>query len=328
MNRLKLTPGLLSLALVAVMPTVTSAQSADTWPSRPIKLVIGYPPGGSIDILSRGLAPGLSKVLGQPVVIDNRPGAAQTLGAELLAKADPDGYTIGLIDSGPLTISPHLRAVPYDPFKSFVPVGSIANLPLVIIASNQAGIGSLADLVKGARQTPGALSYASTGAGSMHNLTGEYLKSTLKLDIVHIPYRGTALAVPDLLSGRVALSITGVSSGGRLILDKQVQAVGVTSTKRSPAIPNVPTFAEQGVSGFEAQGWVGLLAPEGTPPAITAKLGAALRVALKEPAFIQQEVTKGGNELLAGTPEELGTMLAGDHARWGRIIKEQGIKSE
>ncbi|HYF16418.1 MAG TPA: tripartite tricarboxylate transporter substrate binding protein [Ramlibacter sp.] len=317
-----------ALCALVLAAAPAAAQPADPWPAKPIRLVIGYPPGGSIDILSRGLAPALSRTLGQPIVVDNKPGAGQTLAAELLAKAEPDGYTIGLIDSGPLTISPHLRPLPFDPFKSFVPVGSIANLPLVIVASNNTGIGNLADLLRVAREKPGALSYASTGAGSMHNLTGEYLKSLQKLDIVHVPYRGTALAVPDLLSGRLSLSITGVSSGGRLVLDKQVQAVGVTSTKRSPALPNVPTLAEQGMAGFDSQGWVGLLAPAGTPPAVVARLGAALREALKDPVLIQQEVTRGGNELLAGTAEELSAMLSRDHARWGRGIKEQGIKGE
>lgn len=312
--------------LAASAPLAALAQAE--WPTKPIRLIIGYPPGGTIDALARGLTPELARALGQPVIVDNKPGAGQALAAELLAKADADGYTIGLVDSGPLTISPHLRAAAFDPLKSFTPIGSIANLPLVIVASNETGVSTLQGLVKAAQQKPGQLSYASTGMGSMHNLTGEYLKSMMKLDIVHVPYRGTALAAPDVISGRVSLSVTGVSSGLGLIRDKKVKAIGVTSPRRSPALPDVPTLAEQGAAGFDSQGWVALFAPAGVPPHVASKLGAALRVALKDPAFVQQEVGRGGNEILSGTPEELSMMMSRDHARWGKLIREQGIRSE
>ena len=312
--------------LTATLSATAHAQGA--WPARAIRLIIGFPPGGAMDSLARAMSTPMSKALGQPVIVENRPGAAQVLAAELVAKAEPDGYSIGLVDSGPLTISPHFKAVPFDVNKSFTPIGSVATLPLILVASNASGLINLQDVIRAAQAKPGALSYASVGAGSMHNLTGEYLKSVLKLDILHVPYRGAALAAPDVIAGRVALMFSGVSSGAGWVRDKRVVAIGVTSAKRSAALPNVPSLAEQGVPGFDSQGWVGLFGPAGMSPAVTAKLNAALRDALKDAALIQQEVVRGGNELLSGTALELNALIASDDARWGRLIKAQGIRPE
>ena len=321
---------LLCQTLVALLAaTLSSAAIAqEIWPARSIRLIIGFPPGGTIDALARAMAAPMSKALGQSVIVENRPGAGQTLAAEMVAKAEADGYSIGLVDSGPLTISPHFKAMNFDANKSFTPISSVATLPLILVASNSSGLTSLQDLIRAAQARPGVLSYASVGSGSMHNLTGEYLKSLLKLDILHVPYRGAALAAPDVIAGRVALMFSGVSSGAGWVRDKRVVAIGVTSPKRSAALPNVPSLAEQGVPGFDSQGWVGLFGPAGMPPALVAKLNTALREALKDPALIQQEVVRGGNEFLSGTAEELSALIAIDDQRWGRIIKTQGIRSE
>ena len=316
----------LFVLLAATLPAVALAQ--DLWPTRSIRLIIGFPPGGAMDSLARSMVPPMNKALGQTVVVENRPGAAQALAAELVAKAEPDGYSIGLIDSGPLTISPHFETMSFDAVKSFTPIGSVATLPLILVASNASGLTSLQDLIRAAQARPGTLSYASVGAGSMHNLTGEYLKSLLKLDILHVPYRGAALAVPDVIAGRVPLMFSGLASGAGWVRDKRVVAIGVTSPKRSAAMPNVPTLAEQGIPGFDSQGWVGLFGPAGLPPAIVAKLNSALRDALKDAALIQQEVVRGGNEVLNGSVEELNALIAGDDARWGKLIKAQGIRAE
>lgn len=310
----------------ATLSTALLAQ--DAWPTRSIRLIIGFPPGGAMDSLARSMVPPMNKALGQTVVVENRPGAAQTLAAELVAKAEPDGYSIGLIDSGPLTISPHFKTMSFDAVKSFTPIGSVATLPLILVASNASGLTSLQDLIRAAQARPGTLSYASVGAGSMHNLTGEYLKSVLKLDILHVPYRGAALAAPDVIAGRVPLMFSGLASGAGWVRDKRLVAIGVTSPKRSAAMPNVPTLAEQGLPGFDSQGWVGLFGPAGLPPAIVAKLNAALRDALKDPALIQQEVVRGGNEMLNGSVDELNALIASDDQRWGRLIKAQGIRAD
>ena len=317
-----------ALLAVSLAGAAGSAGAQDNWPTRPIRIIIGFPPGGAMDSLARAMTLPMSKSLGQPLIVENRPGAAQVLAAELTAKAAPDGYSIGLIDSGPLTISPHFKATPFDANKSFTPIGSVATLPLILLASNASGLASLQDVVRAAQARPGALSYASVGAGSMHNLTGEYLKSVLKLDILHVPYRGAALAAPDVIAGRVPLMFSGLSSGAGWVRDKLVVAIGVTSPKRSAAMLHVPTLAEQGVPGFDSQGWVGLYGPAGLPPAVVSKLNAALREALKDPALIQQEAVRGGNELLSGAAEELNALTASDDARWGKLIKAQGIRPE
>lgn len=317
---------MLCVLLVATLPIQVFAQ--DAWPTRSLRLIVGFPPGGTIDALARAMVVPMGKALGQSVVVENRPGAAQTLAAELVAKAEPDGYSIGLVDSGPLTVSPHFRPMAFDANKSFTPIGSVAKLPLILVASNASGLTGLQDVIRAAQARPGSLSYASVGAGSMHNLTGEYLKSLLKVDILHVPYKGAALAAPDVIAGRVALMFSGVSSGAGWVRDKRVVAIGVTSLKRSAALPAVPTLAEQGVPGFDSQGWVGLFGPAGMAPAIVAKLNLALREALKDPALIAQEVVRGGNEMLTGSAEELVALIAADDARWGKTIREQGIRAE
>lgn len=317
---------MLCVLLVASLPSRVFAQ--DAWPTRSLRLIVGFPPGGTIDALARAMVVPMGKALGQSVVVENRPGAAQTLAAELVAKADPDGYSIGLVDSGPLTVSPHFRPMAFDANKSFTPIGSVAKLPLILVASNASGLTGLQEVIRAAQARPGSLSYASVGAGSMHNLTGEYLKSLLKVDILHVPYKGAALAAPDVIAGRVALMFSGVSSGAGWVRDKRVVAIGVTSLKRSAALPAVPTLAEQGVPGFDSQGWVGLFGPAGMAPAIVAKLNLALREALKDPALIAQEVVRGGNEMLTGSAEELVALIAADDARWGKTIREQGIRAE
>lgn len=320
------TMAMLAACGCALAPLAAHAQ--DTWPAKPVRLVIGFPPGGALDNLARGLATPMGRALGQSITVENRPGAGQSLAADVVAKAEPDGYTVGLIDSGPLTVSPHLKAQPFDPAKSFTHVGSVAKLPLILAASNASGLASLQDVARAAREKPGALSYASAGPASMHNLTGETIKALLKLDIAHVPYKGVSQILPDVIAGRVPLMFGGVSGTVGFIRDKQIRPIGVTSLQRSVPLPEVPTLAEQGLPGFESVGWVGLSGPARLPAPVVAKLGAALREALKDRALYQQEVARGGNELLSGTVEEHAAMLATDLARWGRLVKEQSIRAE
>ena len=319
---------MLMLAALGCLASIPAARAQDNWPVKPVRLVIGFPPGGALDNLARGLATPMGRALGQSVTVENRPGAGQSLAADVVAKAEPDGYTVGLIDSGPLTISPHLKAQPFDPAKSFTHVGSVAKLPLILAASNASGLSNLQDVARVAREKPGALSYASAGPASMHNLTGESIKALLRLDIAHVPYKGVSQILPDVIAGRVPLMFGGVSGTVGFIRDRQIRPIGVTSAKRSAPLPEVPTLAEQGLPGFESVGWVGLSGPAGLPPAVTARLGVALRAALKDGALYQQEVTRGGNELLAGTVEEHTALLATDLARWGKVVKEQGIRAD
>ncbi|MBL8381956.1 MAG: tripartite tricarboxylate transporter substrate binding protein [Burkholderiales bacterium] len=323
---MRLAAGMISAMVLAGAAGAARAQA--DWPAKPIRLVIGFPPGGALDNLARSLAPPMGRALGQSITIENRPGAGQSLAAEVVAKAEPDGYTVGLVDSGPLTVSPHLKAQGFDPAKSFVHIGTVAKLPLVLAASTASGLSTLQDVARAARDKPGALSYASAGPASMHNLTGEYLKGLLKVDITHVPYKGVSQILPDVIAGRVPLMFGGVSGTVGFIRDKQIRAIGVTSARRSVPLPDVPTLAEQGLPGFESVGWVGLSGPAGLPATVTTRLGNALREALKDRALYQQEVARGGNELLAGTAEEHAALFAADLARWGRVVKEQGIRAD
>lgn len=276
---------------------------------------------------ARELARPLSAALGQAVVVDNKPGAGQVIGAEIVARAEPDGYTIGIVDSGPLTIGPHLRRVPYDPHSSFTPLGGVATVPLMLLASTSSGIRSLADLRAAAARSPNGLVYGTAGLGSIHHLSGEMLKLRLGVELTHVPYRGTALAVTDLMAGRISLMFAAISSGLAMVRAGQAHTVGVISLRRSESAPSVPTLAEQGLADFESKGWSGLFAPQGIPVERAQVLRAALQRALKDPAFVQHS-REQGNDVLGGNEEELRSLLSVDYKRWGDLIAARGIRLE
>lgn len=237
---------------------------------------------------ARDLARPLSAQLRQPVIVDNKPGAGQAIGAEAVARASKEGYIIGLIDSGPLTIGPHLRSLSYDPRKSFTPLGGVNKMPLVILSSIGSGITSLAGLRRFAATSERGVSYGSSGLGSIHHLVGELLRSRLEVDLTHVPYRGSSQALTDLVAGRISIMIAALSSGLPMVRAGQAQAIGVTSPKRSEAAPTIPTLAEQGLDDFDAQGWTGLFAPKDIAPSKAAALSAALQRSLADPDFVQQ----------------------------------------
>lgn len=307
--------------------TTSSTLTAAQWPDRPVTMVIGFPPGGALDMQARDLARPLSAQLRQPVIVDNKPGAGQAIGAEAVARASKEGYIIGLIDSGPLTIGPHLRPLSYDPRKSFTPLGGVNKMPLVILSSIGSGITSLAGLRKFAATSERGVSYGSSGLGSIHHLVGELLRSRLEVDLTHVPYRGSSQALTDLVAGRISIMIAALSSGLPMVRAGQAQAIGVTSPKRSEAAPTIPTLAEQGLDDFDAQGWTGLFAPKDIAPSKAAALSAALQRSLADPDFVQQ-AARQGNTVLTGQEEELCQLLVEDNTRWSRIISARGIRLE
>lgn len=317
---------LLRRALFA-LGTTSSTLTAAQWPDRPVTMVIGFPPGGALDMQARDLARPLSAQLRQPVIVDNKPGAGQAIGAEAVARASKEGYIIGLIDSGPLTIGPHLRSLSYDPRKSFTPLGGVNKMPLVILSSIGSGITSLAGLRKFAATSERGVSYGSSGLGSIHHLVGELLRSRLEVDLTHVPYRGSSQALTDLVAGRISIMIAALSSGLPMVRAGQAQAIGVTSPKRSEAAPTIPTLAEQGLDDFDAQGWTGLFAPKDIAPSKAAALSAALQRSLADPDFVQQ-AARQGNTVLTGQEEELRQLLVEDNTRWSRIISARGIRLE
>jgi tripartite-type tricarboxylate transporter receptor subunit TctC len=312
-------------ALVLLFSTALWAQE---WPTKqPIRMVVGYPPGGSADALARDLIPSLSKALGQQVILDYKPGAGGSIGADIVSKATPDGYTIGLLDNGPMTVQGNFRKLPFDPLTSFTPITGVGKLPFVFLANPQLPAQTLTDIIKLAKSKPGSLAYSSSGQGSSHHISGEMFKNLTKTHIVHIPYRGAAPALVDLIGGQVQLSFATMVPSLPFIQNNQVRAIAVTSLKRSAILPNVPTLDELGIKGFDSQGWFAIFAPPNLPPAITAKLVAAFKTTFEDPTLMAKPSMKG-SDLMTGTPEQLLATVKSESAMIAKLIKDQNITAD
>lgn len=318
----------LGLCVVSLLGLGAGPIMAQEWPTRqPIRLVVGYPPGGSADALARDLIPGLSKALGQTIIVDYKPGAGGAIGADVVSKAAPDGYTIGLLDNGPLTIQGNFRKLPFDPVAGFTPITGISKLPFVLLVNPQNPAQSLEDLIKQAKARPGAMSYSSSGQGSMHHISGELFKNMTKTHILHIPYRGAAPALLDLLSGQVQMSFATIVPSMPYIQANQLKPIAVTSSKRSSLLPNVPTLSELGLKDFDSQGWFAVFAPPNLPPAITEKLVVAFKVIFEDPILLSKPSIKGADSMLA-TPEQLRLIVKSENESIARLVKAQGIKAD
>jgi len=303
----------LSGAAIAA-PALVQAQA---WPARPIRLVVPYPPGGLIDNMARLIAPRLSQELGQPVVIDNKPGAGGNLGASEVARAAADGYTL-LMASPPLTISPALYAVmPYKP-EQIVPVGLIGRVPNVLLVSPKSSYNSVADLLASAKKSPGKLNYGSNGNGTSLHLSAELLKSTSSTFITHIPYRGAAMAVTGLIAGEVDMMFENLPSVLGQIQGGAVKALAVTTRRRSKALPNVPTLVELGMPEFDVSAWYGLAAPAGTPAAVMAGLEQALEKTARTPEVARAMESRGADVGFLGAAT-MGAFMAADAVKWKRV---------
>jgi tripartite-type tricarboxylate transporter receptor subunit TctC len=316
-------------ALVVVLSLSLSAiEAANAYPDQPIKIVVSFPPGGSADIVIRALQPLLSETLRQPVVIENRAGAGGNIGVGAVAQAAPDGYTLGVAAAGVLTVNPHLNraAMPFDPVKDLAPVTMLAEIPFVLVSSQQSGIASIADLIAKARAQPQGLSIGHGGNGTAMHLTSALFAQKAGVGIQLIAYRGTAPATTDVLAGHVPLAVLDIPASKQLIGDGKLKALGV-SAKRVVFLPDVPTLAEQGLSGFESVGWFGIVVPAGTPPEIIGTLNAAFVKALRDPAAIEK-IRVLGAEPAPTSPDAFAKFIQSESAKWGKLIAEAGIKSE
>jgi tripartite-type tricarboxylate transporter receptor subunit TctC len=310
-----------ALALFAV-----SAVAADRYPARPIRIVVTYVPGGNTDVAARLVAPHLTERLGQQVIIDNRGGAGGVVGTEIVARAAPDGYTLLFGTSAGLSINPQLQPkLPYHVERDFAPVSLILVNPQLLVASNGLPAKTVAEFLKLARAQPGRINYASVGVGSPGHLAMELMKIMAGIDIVHVPYKGSAPAVLDLIGGSVSVLFSSVPVMLQHVKAGRLKALAVGSATRSPAAPEIPTVAEAGVPGFEYTVWYGLLAPSGTPRAIVARLNEAVVKSLRAPQLDQQFRTQG-SEPRPTTPEEAVKFMKAEHARWARVVKATGIK--
>ncbi|WP_249147553.1 tripartite tricarboxylate transporter substrate binding protein [Bradyrhizobium sp. AUGA SZCCT0177] len=316
---------LFAMVFIATIAGSISAASAQDYPTRPIRLLHGFAAGGAADTLSRILANGLSKRLGQPIVIEAKPGSGGNLAAAQIAKAEPDGYTIGLV-TGAHAISPALyKSLPYDSVDSFEMISTAVYYALVIAVRADYEAKSLGELIALARAKPGELNYASVGFGSTHHLAGALLETTAGIKMVHVPYRGDSLTVTALLGGEIPMIV-----GTPVLLAPQIESgairgLAVTSPARSKLLPNIPTADESGVKGFDVRTWAGLLAPKGTPPAIVKRLNKAVLETLADPETKAALETAIGGDVQGSTPEEMRTLIQSQIVKWVDVIKTANI---
>jgi tripartite-type tricarboxylate transporter receptor subunit TctC len=317
-----------ALASFAVGAVAQATGSAQDYPSKPIRLIIPFTPGGGTDFLSRVVAAKLSETLKWTVVVENKPGAGGNIGLDAAAKSAPDGYTIVMGQLDNLGIGPWLHAsLPYDPIKSFTPIVLVADSPLVLVVAAQSSYMTVADVVAAAKANPGKLTLASAGNGTTGHLTGELFRTAAGIKIQHVPYKGSAPALADVLGGQVDMSMPSAPSALPLVKSGKLRAVAVTSAKRAAALPNVPTIAESGYKDVDVSVWYGLLAPAGTPQAIVTRLNAEINKALKA-SDVGDKIAEQGGNALGGTPEEFASLLKKDYAKWEPIVKASGAKVE
>jgi tripartite-type tricarboxylate transporter receptor subunit TctC len=313
-------------AIGASLALVAAWASAQTYPAKPIRIVVPFPPGGATDILARDVAQKLSEAWGQQVIVDNRPGAGGNIGSELVAHSAPDGYTLEMGTVGTHAINASLYArMPYDHVKDFAPVILVAGVPNVLVVNPAVPANSVAELIAYAKANPGKLNFASSGNGTSIHLSGELFKVMAGVQMTHIPYKGSAPAMQDLLGGQVQLMFDNLPPSLPQIKAGKVRALAVTSLTRAPALPDVPTVAEAGLPGFEASSWFGILAPAGTPPAIVARLNAEIAKWLATPEA-KEKLSKQGANAAGGTPEDFAKHIAAETAKWAKVVKDSGAK--
>ena len=309
----------------AALVAVATGAVAQEYPSKPIKLVVPFPPSGGTDILSRTVANYLTSTNKWTVVVDNRAGAGGNIGVDAAAKSPPDGYTLVMGQTSNLTISPSLYAkLPYDPVKDLAPIALVGSGPIAIVVRADSPYKTLADLINAAKTKPGSVTMASPGNGTVAHLAGVRLQKITGAQFEHIPYKGAAGAIPDLLGGNVDFFLSSVPTLQAQVASGRMRALAVTSAKRSPVFPTVPTVGET-VKGFEANTWFGILAPAGTPKPVLAKLNQEINKALKDPA-VRKAIENEGGEVLGGTPEQFAALIKSDMASWGALVKESGAK--
>ena len=317
----------LLVALIGAM-LLPGAVAAQTYPSRSIKLVVPFPPGGPNDIIARVVAQRMSELLGQTVVIDNRGGAGGVVGTEAIAKAAPDGYTIGIASAGAIAISASLvERVPYDSTKDLTAITLVASVPELLVVPAGLNVNSFAELVAMINAKPGQMNFASTGPGSMPHLAGELLKINGKLNIVHVPYRGAAPAVNDLLGGQVQMMFADIPVLLPHVQAGKLKALAIASKARSPSLPDVKTLGELGLANVDAENWYGMVGPAKMPADIVAKLNAVTVEALKSPDVIQKLSPQGAN-LVGNKPEEFAVFIKSEIAKWAKLVEASGAKQQ
>ena len=316
------------LACLAVLGLAGSAfGQADNFPTKPIRLIVPYAAGGGTDLVMRAIAPGMSEALGQPIVVENRPGAGTITATEAAVRAEPDGHFL-LAVGAPIYLNTALGIkTPYDPLKDLAPVSLLVNNPGLLLVGPSVSARNVKELVALSKSQKGGLSYASAGPGSIAHLAGELLKARIGIDMLHIPYKGSAPALADLMGGQLPVAIDAMIPSGAQVKAGKVRALAILSTERSPLLPDVPTIAEAGFPGLEASATFGLMLPGKTPPAVIAKVHAAMRRAISHPAT-RKQLDEMGYQVVANTPEQFATFLREQIATWTKIVKDNNIKPD
>lgn len=323
----RLTGGALALAGCMVWLLAAGPAWAQSYPVRPIRLILPFPPGGPTDITGRAIAQKLGEQLGQSVIPDNRPGAAGNIGLELAAKAPPDGYTI-VLTAPPIAISPSLyKKLNYNAQKELAPISLVAEIQNIVVAHNSVPVKNLKDLIELARRNPGKLNFSSSGAGSTNHLASELLKGKYKLDMVHVPFKGSGPALVALMSGQVDWGTMAVPGAIPLVKAGKVRGLAVLSEKRVPALPQIPTAVESGVEGFVVSIWYGILAPAATPRNVISRLNSELHKVLASPD-LKERLANSGVDPLTSTPEQFASHIKSETVRYAKIIKDAGITAQ
>jgi tripartite-type tricarboxylate transporter receptor subunit TctC len=312
---------LLTLVTFALLPAIAAAED---FPSKPIRLIVPFPPGGPNDIIARVVGLRMSEIVKQPVVIDNRGGQAGVLGTDAVAKASPDGYTIAITSASSLAITPSMEKIAYDPQKDLAPVTLVAEVPEMLVVASNVPANNMAELVALAKAQPGKLNFASAGIGGLPHLAGELFKLTAKIDIVHVPYRGAAPAINDLLGQQVQMTFLDLPVILPQIKAGNLRPIALGARSRSPLAPDVPTTAEVGMPDVLAENWYGMVAPAGTPRPIVEKLNRVTTEAMADPA-VKQKLADQGLTLVPQTPEQFRDYIASESVKWAKVIKDAGV---
>jgi tripartite-type tricarboxylate transporter receptor subunit TctC len=319
---------MLRYVFAALLLLVSPLAHAQDYPTRSIKMIVPFPAGGPTDIFARAVGQKLQELLGQPVILDNRSGAGGVTGIEAVAKAEPDGYTIGIGSAGPLAISASLlKSIPYDSSKDLAPIALVVRVPEIAVVAANVPAKTSAEFVALAKASPGKLNFASTGTGGTPHLASELYKIKAKIDIVHVPYRGAAPAVTDLLGNQVQMMFADIPVLLEHVRAGSLKAIGAASKNRIPVLPDLPTFEEQGLPGVLADNWFGLVAPPKTPPAIIARLNKAVNDAVTS-ADVKGKLEPLGAAMGGGTAEEFGRLLVDERAKWADVIKSAGVEQQ
>lgn len=310
----------LGTGLLASVPAAAQAP----YPSKPITMIVPFSAGGTTDILARIVSQALTAELGQSVIVDNRAGAGGNIGGQAAARATADGYTLFMGTVGTHAINATLyKKMPFDPIKDFAPLTRVANVPNLLVANPAQPFKTVKELIAYAKAHPGQLNFGSSGNGSSIHLSGELFKTMAKVDMQHVPYKGSAPAVTDLLGNQIAIMFDNMPSAIQHVRSGKLRAIAVTTAKRSPELPNVPTIAEAGVPGYEATSWFGLFAPAGTPPAVIARLNTAIVKVLAK-ADVKKKISEQGAEVYSETPEQFSAFIQKESVKWGKVVRESG----